>query len=117
MKRDSNLILGLVLAVLSGCGSSASRVLSEAPVWSNHNSTAEDLLGLPPPEQKIYVGVFSFQDRTGQHKQNDNYADYSFAVTQGGESILMNALKEAGQGRWFAVLERSRIGDLLQERQ
>jgi len=50
-------------------------------------------------------------------KQNDAFADYSFAVTQGGSSVLMDALKEVGRGTWFSVLERSRIGDLLQERQ
>ena len=65
----------------------------------------------------MYVGVFAFQDQTGQHKPNENFADYSFAVTQGGATILINALKEAGQEKWFGVLERARIGDLLQERQ
>ena len=117
MKATTVGVLALAACALAGCGSSSARLLSEAPVYSFHNKAADDLRALPAPDKKVYVGVFAFQDQTGQHKQNDNYADYSFAVTQGGASILMNALKEAGNGQWFSVLERSRIGDLLQERQ
>jgi curli production assembly/transport component CsgG len=111
-------LLLAVLGCLSACGSSPARVFAEQPVLAARNSSvANELLALPPPTQKLYVGVFAFQDQTGQHKPNENFADYSFAVTQGGATILINALKEAGQEKWFGVLERARIGDLLQERQ
>ena len=111
-------LLLAVLGCLSACGSSPARVFAEQPVLAARNSSvANELLALPPPTQKLYVGVFAFQDQTGQHKPNENFADYSFAVTQGGATILINALKEAGQEKWFGVLERSRISDLLQERQ
>lgn len=108
----------MLLCALSACGSSAARVFAEQPTLAVRNSSAaNDLLALPPPSQKLFVAVFAFQDQTGQHKPNDNFADYSFAVTQGGANILINALKEAGHEKWFSVLERARIGDLLQERQ
>ena len=99
-------LLLAVLGCLSACGSSPARVFAEQPVLAARNSSvANELLALPPPTQKLYVGVFAFQDQTGQHKPNENFADYSFAVTQGGATILINALKEAGQEKWFGVLE------------
>lgn len=104
-------------ALLPGCATKSARVFAEAPVLGTRNASNDDLRSLPPPAQKLVVAVFAFQDQTGQHKPNDNYADYSFAVTQGGASILINALKDAGQRSWFTVLERNRLGDLFQERQ
>nr|WP_294543443.1 CsgG/HfaB family protein [uncultured Rhodopila sp.] len=106
-----------LVALTSGCGTSASRVLAEAPYMGTRSAANDDLRSLPPPAQKLTVAVFAFLDQTGQHKPNENYADYSFAVTQGGASILINALKDAGQQSWFTVLERNRLGDLFQERQ
>ena len=101
---------------MAGC-SSAARTFSTPPSLAVHTSSLEDLLHLPPPRQKLFVAVFSFLDQTGQHKPNQTFADYSFAVTQGATSILVNALHDAGSGVWFTVLERNRLSDLLQERQ
>ena len=109
--------MAAALCCLSGCGTSSARVLAEPPVMGTRNMSNLELQALPPPASKLYVAVFAFQDQTGQHKPNDNYADYSFAVTQGGASILINALKDAGRSSWFSVLERNRLGDLFQERQ
>jgi curli production assembly/transport component CsgG len=111
------LLSATVAASLSACGTSASRLLAEQPTLAPVTESINDLHNLPPPKQKLFAAVFAFQDQTGQHKQNDNYADYSFAVTQGGASILINAMRDAGRGHWFGVLERNRLGDLLQERQ
>lgn len=109
------ILLAGVLA-LGGC-SSAAEVLRSPPSLAIRTASLEDLLSLPPPKQKLYVGVFAFLDQTGQHKPNANFADFSFAVTQGATSILINALADAGSGAWFHVLERNRLPDLLQERQ
>jgi len=46
---------------------------------------------LPPPRQKLDVAVYNFPDLTGQNKSNDNFAEFSRAVTQGGSSILTAA--------------------------
>jgi curli production assembly/transport component CsgG len=40
----------------------------------------------------------------------------SSAVTQGSYQILIKALQDAGQGKWFRVVERHSLASLLQER-
>jgi len=72
---------------------------------------------LPPPRQKLDVSVYNFPDLTGQNKSNDNFAEFSRAVTQGGSSILTDVLVKAGGGAWFDVAERADLQPLLQERQ
>jgi curli production assembly/transport component CsgG len=72
---------------------------------------------MPPPQQPIPVAVYAFTDQTGQLKRSENAADYSRAITQGGTSILMAALRAAGNGNWFNVIERERLDNLLRERQ
>lgn len=109
--------VALAACALSGCGTSAARVAAEAPALVVRTQAEAQLQDLPAPKQKLDVAVFAFSDQTGQHKPNDYYADYSFAVTQGGANILMDALQEAGRGKWYTVLERNRLGDLFQERQ
>ena len=72
---------------------------------------------LPPPKRKLDVSVYNFPDLTGQNKSNDNFAEFSRAVTQGGSSILTDVLLKAGRGAWFDVAERADLQPLLQERQ
>ena len=43
-------------------------------------------------------------------------APLSRAVTQGATSIIIKALQDAGFGRWFTVVERERLDNLLKER-
>lgn len=107
-------VLGLACAA-AGCQTSRD-LLYQRPTlaWS---SSLQDLLTLPPPRNRLDTAVFRFLDQTGQHKPNSNFADYSFAVTQGASNMLVQALHEAGSGNWFRVVERSNVGDLLQERQ
>lgn len=72
---------------------------------------------LPPPKRKLDVSVYNFPDLTGQNKSNDNFAEFSRAVTQGGSSILTDVLLKAGHGAWFDIAERADLQPLLQERQ
>ena len=76
-----------------------------------------DLIYMPPPQQPIPVAVYSFTDQTGQLKASDTGVNYSRAVTQGGTSILVSALRSAGNGQWFNVIEREHLDNLLRERQ
>jgi curli biogenesis system outer membrane secretion channel CsgG len=46
-----------------------------------------------------------------------NIASLSSAVTQGAESYLIKALQDAGDQRWFTVLERVGLDNLIKERQ
>ena len=80
-------------------------------------TAATQLLNLPPPNNKAVVAVYDFPDLTGQRKSNDNIASFSTAVTQGGVDILIAALRDAGRGNWFAVVERSGLDSLTRERQ
>jgi len=75
------------------------------------------LLELPPAKEMPVVAVYSFQDQTGQRKSEDNIASFSTAVTQGAEAMVIDALKTAGGGTWFRVVERGGIDNLVRERQ
>jgi len=65
----------------------------------------------------ITIAVYNFGDKTGQRKPNDNVAVLSSAVTQGSEVFLIKALQDAGKGKWFQVVERVGLDDLVKERQ
>lgn len=87
------------------------------PAVQQMTVSQRDLQYLPPPPQPIAVAVYSFQDQTGQLKPGENVQSLSRAVTQGGASILVKALRDAGNGNWFTVVERERLDNLLKERQ
>ena len=76
-----------------------------------------ELLNIPPAKDKPVVAVYGFNDLTGQRKSVDNIASFSTAVTQGGTEMLIDALKTAGGGTWFRVVERQGIDNLVRERQ
>ena len=75
------------------------------------------LLELPPAEEMPIVAVYQFLDKTGQRKSVDNIASFSTAVTQGATEMVIDAFKTAGQGKWFRVVERNGIDNLVRERQ
>ena len=70
-----------------------------------------------PPIQKVPIAVYSFTDMTGQRKPGDGVALISTAVTQGAHIWLLQSLKRAGNGKWFMVVERVALDNLLKERQ
>ena len=76
-----------------------------------------ELLKLPPAKERPVLAVYNFQDKTGQRKSVDNIASFSTAVTQGGVEMVIDALKTAGNGTWFRVVERNGIDALVRERQ
>jgi curli production assembly/transport component CsgG len=73
----------------------------------------------PEPEsgQPIVVAVYAFTDKTGQRKDSPTIAKLSSAVTQGAESLLLKALSDVGDGKWFRIVERVGLDNLLKERQ
>ncbi len=87
------------------------------PAESVKLPTHLELLELPPAENMPIVAVYGFLDKTGQRKSKDGIASFSTAVTQGGESFLIDALKTAGKGKWFRVVERTSLDALVRERQ
>ena len=71
----------------------------------------------PPKNGVITVAVYRFSDQTGQRRYSDRIASLSSAVTQGADTYLIQALQSVGNGRWFRVVERGGIENLLRERQ
>ena len=79
--------------------------------------THEELKQLPPAEKMPVVAVYSFLDLTGQRKSAGGVAMFSTAIPQGASTMLIDALKTAGDGKWFRVVERVGIDHLTRERQ
>jgi curli production assembly/transport component CsgG len=73
----------------------------------------QELTSLPAPAGKIPVAVYNFRDQTGQYKPQENVSSFSTAVTQGGNTILVQALKDS---EWFIVAEREGLQNLITER-
>jgi curli production assembly/transport component CsgG len=71
----------------------------------------------PPKGGKVTVSVYNFKDQTGQRKPNDKLAVFSSAVTQAPDAYLVKALQDVGDGKWFRVIERGDIDNLIKERQ
>ncbi len=77
----------------------------------------KDLSSVKAPEgDPVIIAVYDFLDMTGQKKPGGNFASMSSAVTQGSYQLLIKALQDAGEGKWFRVVERSSLASLLQEK-
>ena len=123
-------LLGLIVVLLtSGCASVPSmQDTCNSTVMKRVGSCIEDaevvkiptyqeLTDLPPAKIMPIVAVYGFLDKTGQRKRMDGVASFSTAVTQGAEAFLIDALKTAGKGEWFRVVERTNLDALVRERQ
>ena len=80
---------------------------------------SEYLLNAKKPIVKPVVAVYpsAFTDQTGQRKSNSEFALFSTAITQQPSSLLIRALKHAGNGDFFIVVERVGLDNLTKERQ
>ena len=103
--------------LLAGCGTVGNYVRDfEDPVVIKPQLKEE--IKLPDPANgTIAVAVYSFRDMTGQRKASQNIASLSSAVTQGADAYLVKSLQELGGGKWFKVLERGGLDNLVKERQ
>ena len=79
----------------------------------------DTLYNLPRPEQQPVVAIYAgaFGDMTGQRKSNSEFALFSSAITAAPEAYLIRALKHAGKGEFFRVVERVGIDNITKERQ
>lgn len=117
------LLLSLVV-LLSGCAlSSGTRNLItgkqfDEPVVEQNLYMKKDTNKLrPPADGPITIAVYGFADKTGQRKSIQNIASLSSAVTQGAESYLIKSLQDVGDSKWFTVLERVGLENIIKERQ
>lgn len=111
-------LLPLVIAMsLTGCGTigNYARTMPE-PVITRPAVKNEPVL-LAPASGPITVAVYNFRDMTGQRKASTMIAQLSSAVTQGADAYLVKSLQEVGSGRWFKVLERGGLDNIVKERQ
>ena len=88
-------------------------------VVSIQDLQSQDLKNAPIPEVSTVVAVYptAFTDQTGQRKSNSEFALFSTAITQQPNALLMRALKHAGDGKFFRVVERVGLDNLTKERQ
>ena len=112
-------ILPLIF-LLTACSASlksAPERYTSAPAVQENPMTYElrDVPQLDGPAMTI--GVYSFTDKTGQRAPSSGAASLSSAVTQGAEVWVIDALLEAGGGKWFEVVERVGMDNVVKERQ
>jgi curli production assembly/transport component CsgG len=109
-----------ILSMLSGCAIMQSTgALDQAPeVTTQMKGVKKEFDTIPGPSagRPLSVAVYSFQDKTGQRRPQANIASLSTAVTQGGETFLIQALQNVGRGEWFDVVERVGVDNLTKER-
>ena len=108
------LVTLLLVLCLTGCVGAPIKFQTDDP----NIITEPAKRAIPEPSTgKVVVGVYSFTDKTGQRKDGGSIAKLSSAVTQGGETLLIKALQDVGDGKWFRVVERVGLDNLLKERQ
>ena len=112
-----------LIAVLaaSSCVAACTGLPKPPPVspqayFPGKTATQRLLSDLPAPDRPVPVAVYGFADQTGQFKPSDTGQTLSRAISQGGGSMLIKSLQDAGQRKWFTVIEREAFKDLLNER-
>lgn len=113
VQRLSRFLLGILLFSVVGC----SIVQTEEEPIITTTPMVDELGEITAPKRKVTIAVYQFGDKTGQRKPSDSLALLSTAVTQGADVWLIQALKRAGGGEWFQVIERIQLDQLLKERQ
>ena len=114
----------IVISILTGCatGSAIKGKLTgnqfDDPVMESSKFLKKDANKIKPPAGgPLPVAVYGFRDLTGQRKSQPLIASLSSAVTQGAENYLIKALQDVGDQRWFTVVERVGLENLIKERQ
>jgi curli production assembly/transport component CsgG len=121
----NKLLLSLIaVGLVSGCstyGEAGKRIYNrnfdEPVVEQNPYLKKQNEKITPPAGGPIPVAVYGFRDLTGQRKSQPLIASLSSAVTQGADAYLIKALQDVGDARWFTVLERVGLDNLIKERQ
>ncbi|MFZ0391460.1 MAG: CsgG/HfaB family protein [Calditrichia bacterium] len=114
IKIRTVLLFLVMLFFLFSCAPSLIEVPSKKPAHLGYvTSIHKDLVALPAPKEPIVVAVYKFRDQTGQYKTSSTGVSWSTAVTQGATSMLLKALEDS---RWFTVIEREGLSNLLNER-
>ena len=122
---QSRLLQFLLVASLSSCSIFDQYADTYEQRFKAHDVVLIDelqskyLLNVAIPTISPVVAVYpsAFTDQTGQRKSNSEFALFSTAITQSPNALLIRALKHAGQGKFFRVVERVGLDNLTKERQ
>ena len=106
----------LAMPILA-CSPNPPVIPTTSPTSSETTATYDALRSLPAPKRPVPVAVYSYPDLTGQFKAAETVSTNSRAVTQGAVWMLVKSLKDAAAGRWFKVIQRANLDNLLKERQ
>ena len=119
MKAFKLTTLTLALTALVGCSTvrplGDTSIPAEAKVSETINKSFAKVPA--PASVPVTIAVYGFTDKTGQRKPSNTLSLFSTAVTQGAESYLIKSLQEVGDRKWFTVVERVSLDNLLKERQ
>ena len=112
------LVAGCMSVGGPGEGPSSIPAMNPLAVYPKQTQTQRQLQELPAPARPVAIAVYNFTDQTGQFRTTEAGGQtLSRSVTQGGASILVRALQDAGNRRWFTIVEREQLRNLLNERQ
>ena len=122
---QSRLLQFLLVASLSSCSIFDQYADTYEQRFKAHDVVRIDelqskyLLDVKPPLVSPVVAVYpsAFTDQTGQRKSNSEFALFSTAITQSPNTLLIRALKHAGNSKFFRVVERVGLDNLTKERQ
>ncbi|WP_289045842.1 CsgG/HfaB family protein [uncultured Olleya sp.] len=104
----------VLLLLLTSCGAFFNQPYKQGRARIGETTpVTEKLKQFPSPQTPVVVGVYNFKDQTGQYKAVENGSTFSTAVSQGGTTMLTKALEDT---KWFTVIERENLGNLLNER-
>ena len=117
--------LFLLVLLLSSCSithqleDTYEQRFSQYDVVSIQDLQSATLKNVPIPQVSPVVAVYptAFTDQTGQRKSNSEFALFRTAITQQPNALLIRALKHAGDGKFFRVVERVGLDNLTKERQ
>ena len=123
--EQSQLSLYLSVLLLSSCSlfyqldDTYEQRFADKDVVTIQDLQSVDLKNVPLPQVSPVVAVYptAFTDQTGQRKSNSEFALFSTAITQQPNALLIRALKHAGDGKFFRVVERVGLDNLTKERQ
>ena len=117
MKLLLTFLLGIIL---SGCAANKEiEVYKGKAPYIEGTTTSVRLQNIPDLDNQpiITIAVYRFVDQTGQRKPSTKFSQLSTAVTQGGSTFVIDALKKVSGGDWFQVVEREGLDNLVKERQ
>lgn len=114
-----NLIVILFVLLATGCATHQGIKGEYEPAMVVRENLEKEYDTIPAPAKgKITVAVYKFADLTGQRRPAPpGTTSFSTAVTQGADALLIKSLQDVGQGKWFEIVERTGLDNLLKERQ